>query len=192
MALTRKMLKELGIEEESIEKIIAAHSETVEALKKYKVDSEKMASLEEELRSAREELAKDYKSKYDELELEFSGYRNEVESSRLAAKKKEALRKLLRECGVLESCVDAVVRVTDLDSISLDETGEIADRDKTASDISQNWAAFIPKTKTVGANIPNPPAMVSERVYTIDDIKRMTPWEINANYAAIKKSLNRN
>ena len=39
MALTRKMLKEMGIQEDNIEKIIMAHSETVDALKKFKTDS---------------------------------------------------------------------------------------------------------------------------------------------------------
>ena len=33
MALTRKMLKAMGIEEDKIEQIIEAHSETVDSLK---------------------------------------------------------------------------------------------------------------------------------------------------------------
>ena len=52
MALTRKMLKEMGIQEDNIEKIIMAHSETVDALKKFKTDSERLASVEEEQKAS--------------------------------------------------------------------------------------------------------------------------------------------
>ena len=49
MALTRKMLKAMGIEDEKIDQIIEAHSETVDALKEqrdqYKADAEKLPEV---------------------------------------------------------------------------------------------------------------------------------------------------
>ena len=42
-SLTRKMLKAMGIEDEKIDQIIEAHSETVDALKERSADFEKNA-----------------------------------------------------------------------------------------------------------------------------------------------------
>ena len=52
MAMTRKFLKAMGIEEEKIEQIIEAHTETVNALKeerdKFKGDAEKLPTVQKE------------------------------------------------------------------------------------------------------------------------------------------------
>ena len=45
MSLTRKMLKAMGIEEEKIDQIIEAHSETVDALKKDRDTYKENASI---------------------------------------------------------------------------------------------------------------------------------------------------
>ncbi len=187
MALTRKMLKEMGISDENIEKIILAHSETVEALKRFKSDSER---FEQELNAAREELSMDYRSRYDKLKEQFDSYKTEVEANSLRRKKEDAYKRLLAACGVLESCVNSIVRVTDFDSMQLDENGEIANSETVSDRVASEWSAFIPKTSTIGAKTATPPSTLSDRVFTRDDIRKMSLREINENYAAIKKSLN--
>ena len=53
MALTRKYLKALGIEDEKIEQIIEAHTETVDGLKNerdgFKASADKLAEVQKEL-----------------------------------------------------------------------------------------------------------------------------------------------
>jgi len=53
MALTRKMLKAMEIDDEKIDQIIDAHTDVTDALKadrdKYKADAEKSYNLEREL-----------------------------------------------------------------------------------------------------------------------------------------------
>ena len=60
MALTRKMLKAMGIEEEKIEQIIEAHAETVDTLKEqrdtFKADADKLAEVQKELDEAKKNL----------------------------------------------------------------------------------------------------------------------------------------
>ena len=57
MALTRKMLKAMGIEEEKIDEIIDAHTETVNALKdQSKQDRDAAARLEIGRASCRERV----------------------------------------------------------------------------------------------------------------------------------------
>ena len=54
--LTRKMLKAMSIEEEKIDQIIEAHTETTESLKaerdKYKESAEKVSDLQSQLDKA--------------------------------------------------------------------------------------------------------------------------------------------
>ena len=53
MALTRKFLSAMGIEDEKVDEIIGAHTETVNALKEqrdsYKADAEKLPAVQKEL-----------------------------------------------------------------------------------------------------------------------------------------------
>ena len=90
MALTRKMLKAMGIEDEKIAQIIEAHSETVDGLKgeldiarsAAKGDADKVAALEKELEEAKanaleKEGKNAWKVKFDALKEEFEGYKTE-------------------------------------------------------------------------------------------------------------------
>ena len=53
MALTRKLLKGMGLTEEQVDTIIEAHTETTDGLKKdiekYKGDAEKLPGVQKEL-----------------------------------------------------------------------------------------------------------------------------------------------
>ena len=53
MALTRKLLKGMGLSDEQVDTIIEAHTDTVDGLKadvsKYKSDAEKLAGVEKEI-----------------------------------------------------------------------------------------------------------------------------------------------
>ena len=87
MALTRKFLAALGIEESKIESIIDAHTETVDALKKerddYKAEADKLPKVQEDLKKA-QAAAKD-SGEYDKLKKEFDDYKAEVAGKELLA-----------------------------------------------------------------------------------------------------------
>lgn len=53
--------------------------------------------------------------------------------------------------------MNAVLRVSDVDGIELDESGKIKDAEKRTETIKTEWADFIEKTEVVGANTANPP-----------------------------------
>ena len=71
MSLTRKMLKAMGIEEEKIDQIIEAHSETVDSLKAdrdtYKEDAEKLKTVQKELDDLKAKGDDGWKEKHDKL-----------------------------------------------------------------------------------------------------------------------------
>lgn len=72
MALTRRLLEGLGVEGKTVESIIEAHSETVNALKaerdKYREGAERAADLQKQLEEAKADTSfADLKKEYDKL-----------------------------------------------------------------------------------------------------------------------------
>lgn len=183
MSLTRKMLKAMSIEDEKIDQIIEAHTETVEALKEerdnYKEDAEKLPTVQKELNKIKTASEKDaeknpWKVKYDAIKEEFETYKKDVHAKDVRGQKEEAYRKLLKEVGVSEKRINAVVKVFDLDSMELEEDGSIKDADALKKSVKEEWADFIPEDRTKGANTPTPPAnnggkMSKEDILAIKD-----------------------
>ena len=85
MALTRRLLKGMGLTEEQMDTIIDAHTETVDSLKadlsRYKADAEALAGVRKELEEAKASLENEkkgsWKVKYDALKEEYEGYKAE-------------------------------------------------------------------------------------------------------------------
>ncbi len=177
MALTRKMLREMGITDEQAGEIIKAHWETVEALKGYKAENEKLAGIASELDNTKSALS-DYQTKYEALEREKS-----------MQAKRHAVTEMLRELHIPEVCVKPILHVTDFDKIALDENGMLLDEETVRAGIGDLFSGFIPKRYTYGAETAAPPVNSSDRGYSREDIRRMSSREINENYSAIRESL---
>lgn len=161
MALTRKMLKAMGIEEEKIDQIIDAHTETVEGLKEeakgYKADAEKLVGVRKEL----DELKKDggdWQSKYEKEHSDFEAYKSDIAAKETKAAKAEAYRALLKEAGISEKRVDAILKITDIDGIELTKEGKIKDAEERTKGIKEDYAEFIVTTEKKGADTAKPPA----------------------------------
>lgn len=161
MSLTRKMLKAMGIEDEKIEQIIEAHTESTDALKKqrdeYKEDAEKLSAVQKELDNLKSAEPDGYKEKYEAEKKAFDDYKASVAAEKLSAEKGALYRDMLKEIGVDESRIDAILKVTDLGSIEI-EGGKIAGIDEVKKGAETEWAAFITEERSRGAGVDNPPA----------------------------------
>ena len=197
MAFTRKFLSALGIEADKIDEIIDAHVEVVNSLKSerdsYKADAEALPGVQKELddlkASAGDGKEDAWKVKYDALKEYFDTYKADVEKKATNASKTEAYTALLKEVGISDKRIASVVKVADIDSIELDKDGKIKDADTLKQSLATEWADFIVTTQQQGAQTSNPPANNATKSYTREDIKNMTVDEINANYDAIRTSL---
>lgn len=166
MALTRRALKAMGIEDEKIDEIIAMHTETVDGLKadvaKYRADAEALPGVRQQLEQAQNDLeagkGDSWKARYEAVKQEYDGYKQEQAQKEARAAKERAYRELLRQAGVSERRLDAVLRVSDLDSVELDESGKVRDADSLTAGIQSEWADFIQTTSTQGAQTATPPA----------------------------------
>lgn len=198
MSLSRKLLESLGLESDKVSTIIEAHAETVDALKgqieTYKADAEQLATVKKELTVAQTELESlktsggDWQSKYEALNAEFDAFKDAQTAKETQTAKDTAYRKLLKDSGVLDKRIDSIMKVTDLNSIEL-EDGQIKDADKLTESIKSEWAEFITQTTTTGANTSTPPANNNPAKFTHEEIAKMSPDEINANWDSIKESM---
>ena len=194
MALSRKFLSAMGIEEDKVDEIIKAHTETVDALKEqrdsYKADADKLPVVQKELddmKAAAEKGGKDtYKVKYEAIKEDFENYKKAQAEKESHEKKVDAYRNLLKESGVSEKRIDAVLKVSDVDSIEFDEAGKVKDASALKKDIAKEWEDFIEKTDTQGANTSTPPAGNGKSYKTMDEI--MAIKDTNARQQAIAEN----
>lgn len=161
MALTRPMLKGMGLTEEQVNAIIEAHTESIEALKaqrdKYKEDAEKLPNVEDELKHLKE-TGGDWQSKYETEHSDFEQYKKQIVEQEDARKVKSAYEKLLVNNNVGNKYIDSILGVTDYKSMSLDENGTLKDESKIIEDIKSKWAGFITSSHDEGADVETPPA----------------------------------
>lgn len=175
MALTRKMLKAMGIEDEKIDQIIEEHTESTDALKQqrdeYKAKAEAKATASTEPKSKDPEPGDGYKAKYDAEKKAFEDYKANIAAEKAEADKRAKYRELIVKAGVDSKRVDSVLKVSDLSEIKVKD-GAIEGADDLVKSIKEDWADFIPTTQKVGANAPNPPKN-DGGVKKLEDITKM-------------------
>lgn len=177
MALTRKLLAALGIEAEKIEEIISAHTETVDALKnerdQYKADAEKLPEVQKKLNEA-EQAVKTYedeggkdrwKVKYDAVKEDFDNYKAQIEAEKVVIQKKDLFRQILKDINVSDKRIEAVMKVSDIESLELDEKGQIKDVDNLKESLKQEWSDFIVTESKKGADENKPPKDESQNAF---------------------------
>lgn len=160
MALTRKLLKSLGLEDEKIESIIEAHGETVEGLKqkleKAEAEAAKVAELTTQLNNANEKLAKSGDAA--KVQADFDAYKEEIAKEKATASKRAAADALLKEAGYArESVRGLILRTIDLDKWEADDNGGIKDADAFKQSVKADYADLVSTTQTTGTPPANPP-----------------------------------
>ena len=194
MSLTRKMLKAMGIEEEKIDQIIEAHSETVDSLKadrdSYKEDAEKLKDVQKELDDLKAKGDDGWKEKHDRLKKEFDQYKNDVQAKETKAAKEAAYRAILKDANLSEKGIEKAIKYAEWDKIELGEDGKLKGANDHIKAVREEWAEYVTTTTTTGAKTSTPPANNPAKNYTTAEIKNMSAAEINANWDSIKASLN--
>ena len=195
MSLTRKLLKGMGLTDEQVDTIIEAHTDTVDGLKEqvktYKEAAEKLPNVQKELDELKaagdggwEEKAKDFEKKYNDLVAE-----NKNKETKAA--KESAAKAFFESKGITGNSLEIAMRGSSAEIAALELDGEKI-KDSSALDalVNGTFKALVSTTTTKGANIPNPPVTTTNKAYSADDIRKMSPAEINKNWDSIKASLN--
>lgn len=191
MALKREFLKAMGLDEEKVNAIINAHTETVDGLKakindlETALDPLKEAAKERD--SLKDQLAKAGDS--TKLQAEFDAYKQKVESEKQEAKVTEEVTAICKEAGIArDSFLRAVGREFDRSKIQRGEDGAIVNHDALVEYVKKDFADFGSTTTEQGAPPVTPPAG-GNKTYTRAEIQAMSPEEINKNWPEVQKSL---
>lgn len=192
MAITRKLLKGMGLTEEQQDTIIEAHTDTVNGLKadidRYKTDAEKLPAVQKELDGYKQSGGADqYKSKYEAEHKAFEAYKADVTAKQNAQAKETACAALLKEINVNPNRVSSVLKLMGvdgyLDSVELDESGKIKDSDALKGKLQKEYSEYVVTNSTKGANTATPPQNTPGGVKTRAEIaqikdraERMAEW----------------
>lgn len=179
MALTRKFLREKGIEDETvIQEIIDAHMETVTPLKAYRGEAERLtgelSTAQEQLKEANKKLESagkdDYKEKYEALVRE-----NQQKEVRTA--KEAVVRELCKDVGLSEKGTTLALKYTNLDTIELGSDGKPTNGAAVKEALLSDWGDYKETRNQTGADVKNPPnggggnpsGMTKEQILAIKD-----------------------
>lgn len=162
MALTRAMLKGMGLTEEQVSAIIEEHTNVTSGLKdqikEYKNDAEKLPQVQKELDDLKKDTsASDWEKKYNDEHNAFEKYKTDITAKEALNNVKSAYKKLLTECKVGDKHIDSILRVTDFSNMKLDDEGKLKDVDKLKEAITSDWGGFISSKEVRGASVENPP-----------------------------------
>ncbi len=169
-----------SIPSEAIAKLVKAISTAVGNefvdKKRYKDKLEEIETLKADKQTAEDSAttAEKWKTKYQDLKNDFDTYKSNQTAKETRDAKEKAYRALLRECKVSDKRMDRIIKVTDLDSLELDENGALKTAEELKNSIKEEWGDFIETTQTTGANTATPPnntggSMTKEDIYRKDD-----------------------
>lgn len=195
MALTRKLLKGMGLTDEQVDTIIEAHTDTVDGLKadvsKYKADAEKLPSVQKQLDDLKAAGDGAYKEKYEKEHSDFEAFKTDITAKESKAAKEKAVRAYFESKNITGANLDLAMRGCGEEMAALEMDGDkIKDAKSLDALIEGTYKGLVSTTQTKGANPANPPANPPAKNYTTADIKNMSAAEINANWDSIKASLN--
>lgn len=163
MALTRKLLKGMGLTDEQVDTIIEAHTDTVDGLKadvsKYKTDAEKLSSVQKELDDLKAKGDDGWKEKHDKLKGEFDKYKGDIEAKETKANKEKAVRAFYESKGITGKNLEIAMRGSraEIDGIEMDGD-KIKDNSALDALVKGDFSGLVATTTTKGANTANPPA----------------------------------
>ena len=195
MSLTRKLLKGMGLTDEQVDTIIEAHTDTVDGLKEqvktYKADAEKLPNVQKELDDLKAAGDGGFKEKFEKEHSDFENFKKTIQEKETKAAKESAAKAFFESKGITGNSLEIAMRGSSAEIAALDLDGEKI-KDSSALDalVNGTFKALVSTTTTKGANIPNPPVTTPNKTYSADDIRKMSPAEINKNWDSIKASLN--
>lgn len=118
--------------------------------------------------------ADNWKSKFEKERDAFKAYKAEQTAKADKEVKANNYKALLKEAGISEKRLDAILKVTDLDGMEYKD-GAFTDVDKLKEAIKNDWSDFIVTTETKGVDTPKPSSNDGGSKYASkEDIMKIT------------------
>ncbi len=192
MSLTRKFLKELELTDEVIEPIIAAHVAVTDALKQerdeYRDASAALEGMTQE-RDAWREMAGEHQASLEALRAEYEGYQAETEEHRHQAARREALTGALRAAGANPQAIPLLLDALPLPADCWNGDA-LADEGGLMAKIRAKYSPMFSDPIPLATARVSPPVDMGG-VMTQQDLRRMSPDDINRNWDIVATALKR-
>lgn len=180
MALTRKLLKGMGLTDEQVDTIIEAHTDTVDGLKadvsRYKTDAEKLPGIQKQLDDLKAAGDGGYKAKYEKEHSAFESYKADITAKESKAAKEKAVRAYFEGKNIKGANLELAMRGCGEEMAALELDGDkIKDTKALDTLMDGTYKGLISTAQTQGANPANPPAntgtgtMTKEQIMQIKD-----------------------
>ncbi len=128
MALTRKLLKGMGLTDEQVDTIIEAHTDTVDGLKadvtRYKADAEKLLGVQKQLDDLKAAGDGGYKEKYEKEHSAFEAFKTDITEKESKAAKERAVRAYFESKNITGANLDLAMRGCGEEMSALELDGE--------------------------------------------------------------------
>lgn len=128
MALTRKLLKGMGLTDEQVDTIIEAHTDTVDGLKadvtRYKADAEKLPGVQKQLDDLKAAGDGGYKEKYEKEHSAFEAFKTDITAKERKAAKERAVRAYFESKNITGANLDLAMRGCGEEMSALELDGE--------------------------------------------------------------------
>ena len=180
MALTRKYLKSIGLNEDQIEGVIEEHTSVTndlkETIKTLQADADKLHTVQKELDDLKAAGDGGYKEKYEAEVKAYKEYKRQVEAEKTAARDDADVLALCKEAGIArESSLRLIAKDFDRSKIKRGEDGKITNHDDLVSSIKTDYADFVGTPGNHGTPPTTPPTggngtgKTKEEIYAIKD-----------------------
>lgn len=168
------------------------YSKKVETIDEMKAEITELLGKAAEADTYKQKVASlddEYKSYKATKEQEFNDFKSAVEIEKTAATKQSILRKQLTADGANADLVDLLELKFDIAKIELDGD-KIKGWEEISKPIKEQYSKVFGTVETVGVVVATPPAGNPQSSYTIEQIKTMTPAQINENWdKGVKQAL---
>ena len=139
MALTRKLLKGMGLTDEQVDTIIEAHTDTVDGLKadvtRYKADAEKLPGVQKQLDDLKAAGDGGYKEKYEKEHSAFEAFKTDITANESKAAKEKAVRAYFESKNITGANLDLAMRGCGEEMSALELDGEKIKDTKSLDDL---------------------------------------------------------
>lgn len=178
MALTRKLLKGMGLTDEQMDTVIEAHTETVDGLKadisKYRADAEKLPGVQKELDDLKAAGDGGYKEKYEKEHSAFETYKSDIAAKETKAAKEKAVRAYFEGKNITGANLELAMRGCGEEMAALElDGGKIKDTANLDALVGGAFKTLVSTTQTRGTNPAAPPANTGGGAMTRDQIMQI-------------------
>lgn len=180
MALTRKLLKGMGLTDEQVDTIIEAHTDTVDGLKadigRYKADAEKLPGVQKQLDDLKAAGDDGYKEKYEKEHSAFETYKADVTAKEAKAAKEKAVRAYFVGKNITGANLELAMRGCGEEMAAIELDGDkIKDTKSLDALVAGTYKGLVSTSRTKGTDTSNPPGntgagtMTKEKIMEIKD-----------------------